>query len=723
MELSNYFKILSRHKFTLIIIPLLAIVITYFLVRNQPDSYTSDTQIATGIVDQTQQNLNTANGPTENQITQDFDNLLEMIRSKKVVEQVSYQLMIHDLTSPRPFSKPSKLLLQLNTAARLHAVAVYTDFYNKRQELSLFNDDQRGLAELIGSMKYDNESLLKNFNIYRAQTSDFIDVEYTANNPEMTAFVVNSLAHEFITYYTTIVRENQVKAITFLGALVQSKRDTLDAIINQLKNYKIQNQILNIPEESRAVYTQIADFETHLEQAQRDAASSLATIKSIDDKFKPGDRQYMESLLVPVNQDIANLTDQLKAVNQKYVESNFDEAYGREKDSLNKVLEAKIGQSSDIPIVNPIATQQNLIQQRLTLQIQYEIAKSSIGSIQNELTRLNAKLNGIVPHEAVVQKDESAIDIAQKEYLDILNKYNQTSLDANYTVQLRQMDTAQPGAMQPTKKMLLVILSGIIMFIVCLLVFFYLWFIDDTVKTPAELANKTGVPVLGYLNLLTSSTIDLRKVWSDDHTNPETYQFRNLLQSIRFEVDTELAGNKVLVINSLSAGEGKTFVATNLAYAYSLVNKRVLLIDGNFSNPGISDSVRSRIYVEDYINGTVPNFSPHNTAKITVLSNKGGDGSLLEVNAESVIKEKFDRLRDAFDIIIIEASALSTLNKSKEWNKFSDKILAVFEAGKGIKEHQKKHIEYLKALDGKFMGWVLNVVYKMNNVTEVPAED
>jgi succinoglycan biosynthesis transport protein ExoP len=207
-------------------------------------------------------------------------------------------------------------------------------------------------------------------------------------------------------------------------------------------------------------------------------------------------------------------------------------------------------------------------------------------------------------------------------------------------------------------------------------------------------------------------------VWSDPRPNQETYQFRNLLQSVRFEVDTELGANKVLLINSLANGEGKTFLATNLAYAYSLVNKKVLLIDGNFHHPGITHSVKSKLYIEDYFKGTIPDFNEYNLSKITVMSNKGGDGSLLEVNNEQTIREKFEKLKSVFDIIIIEASSLNTLNKSKEWNKFTDKILTIFEAGKRLREHEKKHIDYLKSLNGKFMGWVLNVVNKLDAADE-----
>lgn len=723
MELGSFLKVLYRHKFTLIIVPVLAIIIAYFLVRNQPDSYTSQAQIATGIVDKTQQTLSDATTAQQSEVTQDFDNLLQIIRSKKILDQVSYQLMIHDLTSPEPFRTPSKTLLQLNKDARAHALAVYTDFYNNRQSLSLFNPDQAGLNVLLASMKYDETSLLKTLTIYRAETSDFINIEYSDNNPQLTAFVVNTLAHEFITYYDFIVKDNQQKAIALLRGLVAARKDTLDAAIARLKNYKIKNGILSLPEQSGAIYSQIADLETHLEEAQRDAVANKAAIQSIDDHFKPGEEKYLENLLVPVNQRIVNNTEQLKALNEEYVESNFKDVYKRQIDSLSKAIEQNIGQSSDANIVSPIASKQALITQRLTLEVAYEIAKNSIGTIQGELNRLNSQLSSIVPNEAVVQQDESAIDIAQKEYLDILNKYNQTSYDANLYGQLKQIETAMPGEVAPSKKMLIVILSGFIAFVFCIIVLFILYFFDDSVKTPEDLANKTGVPVLGYLNLLSSSTIDLRKVWNDPKPDAETYQFRNLLQSIRFEVDTELGPNKVLLVNSLANREGKTFTATNLAYAYSLVNKIVLLIDGNFYNPGVTRSVRSKIYLEDYFNGLLPDFGSYNLQKITVLSNKGGDGSLFEIASEANIAAKFEKLREVFDIIIIEASSLNTLNKSKEWNKFSDKILTIFEAGKNLRSHEKQHINYLKNLNGKFMGWVLNVVNKHDAADEDHAYD
>ncbi len=726
MELGGYLSLLYRHRFTLIIVPILTIIITYFLVRNQPENYTSEAQVATGIVDKTQQALNdnttTGGSPGQDQITQDFDNLIEIIHSKKMLDQVSYQLMMHDLTSPDPFRKPCKLMTQMNREAREHALAVYTDYYNNRKALSLYNPDQAGLSNLLGCMKYDDESISKKLSIYRAQNSDFINIDFTAENPEMTAFVVNVLTHEFITYYNSVIKDNQAKAMSFLGTLAKAKRDTLDKKIDQLKNYKISNGILSIPEQSRALYSLLGDLETHLTEEQELAAANEAAAHNIDRQFTPGEHKYLESKMMPVNQRLIDLKDQQAAVTDAWIQSDYDDSYKPTLDSLQHQIANAIIEESDQLTYSPLSTKQNLVQQRLTLQTAGDLAKNSIGSIKDAIRNTNAKLNSIVPHEAVVQQYESDIDVAQKEYLEILAKYNQTSLDANYIAQPKQTEVAMPGVAEPSKKMLLVILSGIIAFIFCLIVFFLLYFFDDNIKTPEDLANKTGVPVLGYLNLLSSSMIDLRRVWTDSRIDEETYRFRNLLQSIRYEIDSEMHGSKILLVNSLVNGEGKTFLSTNLAYAYSLVNKKVLLIDGNFHNPSITRSVKSRIFIEDYLTGSIPGFASQSSYKITVLSNKGGDVSLFEVAPENLIREKMDRLRNVFDIIIIEASALSTLNKSKEWNRFTDKIVCVFEANKKIKGSQAANTEYLKSLDGKFIGWVLNVVNKFNASTEI-AED
>lgn len=711
MEIWNFIKLLCRHKFTIIIIPLITIIITFFLVRNLPDVYTSQSQIATGIIDQTQQNLNEGDSFQDAKIEQEFNNLLEMIRLKRVLNQVSYKLIIHDLTSNKPLRKPSRDLRELNQGARESALKVYASKYKSGEPLFVGNKNQHGLNRVLVSMKYDEASLKDKLTIHRSNNSDFITVSFQSENPELSAFVVNILCKEFISYYSTLVKENQQKAVTFLGRLLQQKKEALEKKTEELKSFKIHNRVLNLDEQAKSLYAQMADFETRRVQAERDITAYQGALEGIESKFNPKDRRYLESISVRIHQDILNTKEQLRAISDQYIQNDFDEVYKNRIDSLQSVLNLQLHLAGDKYITNPLGAKESLVLQKINLQIQSDLAKNSIRSIGDELSRLNIKFDRLVPNEAVVQSFENAIDIAGKEYLEILRKFNQTNMESDFSVQLRQADLAVPRPAEPSKKMLLVILAGIISFVFCIVILFILFFLDDTIKQPKDLADKTQFPVLGHLNIINGSMLDLKKMWHDKNRSAQMQKFKDMLQSIRFEIDQELNGDKILAITSIKHNEGKTLFAISLAFAYTMINKKVLLIDGNFRSPDISKTINSQAFIEDYINGITHNPDTQMGSLINVLGNRGGgDISLLEINNEAVIGERIESLKAKFDVILIETTSLDTLNKSKEWMLFADKILAVFEANQTLTPSKKHYIQYLRKQDTKFMGWVLNKV-------------
>jgi Mrp family chromosome partitioning ATPase len=146
----------------------------------------------------------------------------------------------------------------------------------------------------------------------------------------------------------------------------------------------------------------------------------------------------------------------------------------------------------------------------------------------------------------------------------------------------------------------------------------------------------------------------------------------------------------------------------SLAFAFMMVRKRVLLIDGNFENNSISTMVEPQLNLEAFFNGEqlLPDFRP--PGEIMVMGNNGGDTSLLETSLADNIQSKMDLLKEAFDVIIIDAPGLSRFNKSKEWVRFSEKIVTVYESGRTISFKNKQDVLYLKSLDNKFIGWILN---------------
>ncbi len=705
MESTSFFSLLKRSKLVLIIIPIITAGVTYFLVRKLPDSYKSRAQISTGTVDKSQQSV-LSQLSAESQVSQEFSNMMTVMQMKKVVDQVSYLLILHDLTSAKAFRKPSKDFKDLNPSARKHAIEVYTRLYKTHQALSLWDTDQSGLNKVIASMGYDAGSITAKLTAYRSESSDFITVEYESENPLLSAFVVNTLISEFISFYTAQNKDNELKTVAFLDTAVLHKKAILDSADAKLQAYKIKNHILNLNEQAKSLYTQISDFESRKEQAERDVVAYNATIKNIDKKFDPQDRKYFEASLTKVNNEIINLTAQRNVFTDQLIQSNYNDFYKQKVDSIQAVINEKMNQSSDKNIYSPLATKASLMNQKLQLQQTSDLARYSIGSLQKEIARLHAKLDVLVPHEAVIQSLENNVDVAQKDYLEILQKDSQATMQSSFAPKLRQVDVAMPGGAQGSKKMLLVVVSGIVSETLCLMVLFILFYLDNSIKDPKTLANKTGLPVLGHLNVIDGATLDLKKLW-DVENRSKMQQFKDLLRSIRFEIDQELKGTKVLAISSLEPGEGKTLLAISLAYSYSIINKKVLLIDGNLDNPSISETVQPKIFIEDF-------FRDDNAVNdiykggLSVLGNRGTDITLLEIENEEIIRDKFAQLKSKYDIIIIEVPSMSAMNKAKEWMLFADKTIAVFEANQSLNEQKNSGVTYLKFLGPKFGGWVFN---------------
>jgi capsular polysaccharide biosynthesis protein len=558
-------------------------------------------------------------------------------------------------------------------------------------------------------MGYDYDALTKSIGIFRPNNSDFIDATFDSENPNLSAFVTNTLIEEFIAYYTDYVRNNQQKTVNFLDTLLKQKESEMNRLKGLLKNYKIQNRVLNLNEQAKSLYNQLSSFETMKQLAEKDVASFSGALKNIEDKFNPNERKYFEATMVPINQQIASTKQFLLNLSDEYIKSNYDEKIKKKIDSTKIVVTSQIQQATDRYIVNPLAAKESLVLQKVKLELDNDIAKFSLATLTEELDRLNKKFDLLVPHEAVIQNYESAIDVASKEYLDAQFRYNKSSLESSLAISLRQIEFAIPGPASPTKKMVLVIMAGLVSFILVLISLFIVYYLDDSLSAVHELADKTNQIVLGYIPLLTNSVVQLKSLWEKpfDH-DLKLQNFKEMLRSCRFEIETEMGKSKILMVNSLCHGEGKTLFTMSLAYAFLMTRKRVLLIDGNFTNPTISNATGAEFLLEDYFSGEIPLPSFRPITEILVMGTKGGDTSLLEISSAENIESKLELLKAEFDIIIIEAQGLNSFNKSKEWVQFSEKVLTVFESGRKINFKKKQNVLYLNGLEGKFIGWILN---------------
>jgi succinoglycan biosynthesis transport protein ExoP len=709
MDIKSFFKLLNRYKWILILVPLVATVVTYFLVKQLPKTYSSEAKIATGIVDPSKK---VAGAPQVDyfQMSQEFNNIIEKMKMRKIISILSYNLILHDLEKPSETFKPySEKLDSISAPERQKLIELYRR--NLQAKVPLSPADNKGqfkLYDIINSMGYGEVALNKNLEIVHPDNSDFIDVKFVSNNPLLSAYVVNTLSNEFIRNYGIDVNFNQGQNNQVLDSVLQVKEKDMNAKNLALKDFKMRNGVLNLDKQSQLVYAQITAAEDKKAQVVGNIQANQSAIANIESRLRSNDPN-MGKNVVRDNAAIINIKNQLEIANRRYVDGNFRPEDKRRIDSLSNIQIALSSSNSDKYIVDPRESRQGLLAQKYVLETTVAQLTGSVKSIDAELATARSKYNAMVPFDANIQNYNRDADMATKDYLEALNRINSTQTQQNMGLKLQIAQIGLPGLPEKSKTIIFTVLSGVATFAVCFAILLALFITDSTINTTQQLAYATQSRIVGSLNLITEGDKSIKSIWENTATNNSYNIHKELLRSLRFEINDILTADdsKILGITSLVAGEGKTFVAANLAYAYAMTGKKILLIGGEQSAPVMSDSkqlARTQNFETFLVNReiTVDDL-------ITKLSKVDHHKSLLEIQNERNLRSGFDVLKKQFDIIIIDVESLTDINIAKEWLSFTEKSIAVFGAGRSLSEADKDLVLFLKKQPG-FIGWVINKV-------------
>ncbi len=684
MEILVFIKLLQKNWWKLVLIPFLTVVACYFLVKELPNEYESHGTLSTGLVDKTEEVFLVGEKDQEVEINRKFDNLIAMMKLKKVLDLVSYKLFLHDINLPaeKQLKENVEVFERLSAAEKKRLTRIVSQKSKEQQELLPDTKDDELLIALFKEIGYDHTSLLDYLSINRQGNSDYISIYAVAHMPEMSEFLVNNLSVEFIKFYAKRLTTNNTRAIGFLADFLSQKKQALTEKMNTLREFKINHRVLNLNEQARSLYGQISEYEGKREIAASDIDSYANAIKKI-----------------------VSSKQQIRETNDRYVRNNFDPKIKQELDALQLKLTEQINESSDQYLYNPLSYKTSLIAQRLTFEMEMELAISSVKSIQDELKRLNSKFDELVPNEAQIQEIETSISIATDEYMEALQRYNDVSFASSFPVQLKQIEKAMLGTIKPSKKILILGMSGIVSFVFVLLFFFVVFYFDDSIRNAQQLANETEIPVLGYINFVE----DVSGALDKDSSNSKQDLYRKLLRSIRFEIDHLKENPKIVLFTSLKKGEGKSSIVLGLAKMFTLINKRVLVIDGNFANPTITSSVNPKLLLENLSEKFV--LTPGST--FDVIGNQGGDKSIYEVLTDIQIADFIHLIRDTYDVVLIDTESIESLNKVKEWVVLADLVVAVFASASSITVRDKPKLAYFRSLNEQFSGWILNGVKEL----------
>ncbi len=713
MDFKRIFKLAVKYKWVLAAIPLITLVVTFLLIKDLPNEYKSQARISTGLLDPSRQisqnSVYYSAADLAIKTNQQFTNIMDIMMMPKNMSILSYRLILHDLRNPEtPFRKWSDELRALDLKKRQQVISAFEERLAIKQVLTPFSNDKFALYDLVLSMKYDEKSLKRKLGIYHEENSDFVNIEFTSENTQLSVFVVNTLSADFVDNYGLDQIENKNRSILVLDSLLKTKEAIMNSRNEDLKNYKIKNRILNLDKQSQIAYQQIADLDNKKSQAMVELKALQAALNNLNVQLNSTKQdKLLGAETIQDNQAIVSIRAKLKLAENAYIDNGFLAKDKRRVDSIQDLLNAQLSKTSDNYVNDPLIAKQSLIQRRISIGIDLDKTKASINDINNELAKLNANFSTMVPFDAGVQNYERNADVATREYLDLLNRYNQTNLDKNIGLRLQLEQMGVPTAPEPSKKVFFLAISLLASLVLCFGLLLLFSFIDNSIHDISEFEELEIGKVIGTLPYVSSFDSDIQQIWVADKNDQSAQLFKNNLRSIRFDINQSLNNNnlKVLGVAPITNNDD-VFVLQSLVYAFGRLNRKVLVIgDHNVA----LELTKWNIPVNQTLQSTFENTALKHGQNVTFLNKDLGDLSLLENSNLENINDAFARFKQDFDLVLVQLDSLSKASDVKEWIAFTDKYLAAFNAGDSVSADDRKSLTSLKQ-DDKFLGWVINGV-------------
>jgi Mrp family chromosome partitioning ATPase/uncharacterized protein involved in exopolysaccharide biosynthesis len=715
MDLSYYLNILWRRKWLLFGIPMLVMLVVYLVVASLPKSYKARAIMATGITEQSEGNpLGGYVYMQPFEVNTKFANLIELLRSQPLSTAVGYELLLHDLESKsKAFRTPNKeLAVDEGTM-----IALLRRKLQAENVLSANASTEDMLYRTLKSYGYDSYSISQSTSVTRVPESDYLRIEFSSENPQLSAFAVNKATEVLMTIRNQVSLSNNNNLLEYLRRLAERKRLEMEAKVEELKNYKMKNKVINLYEQTKALVDQQKDIEIAREQERKNLSGLRRNIKDIETRFTPRKRQYLEALAGDFNRRMEEYRRKIGENQDKFVESNMkDSSYLKTAENLRREFDQLVKTHHEAFLLNPNNTKQELVSRQLNSELDLEIAKNATASLDAESNRLEEKVNSYTPHEATIYKLEREIETNMQAYLVILNKLNDLQFGSlNFYKALKTIEKGvAPEHPESNRIWLYVVIAGLAALLLVALTILAIDYFDESVRTVSGFERETGVRPVAGLNMIPSGSFDLGRVFREEQRDGSLEMFKNQVRSLRTQIEQD-PDSKVYVLTDFSGQSGKTTVAVSLAYALGLTGKRVLLADANFRNNELTRLFQAPELINNGMNSLV---LPNNTTEVTKRIDVAGTGrsnmTPSEIMPDYAWRSLFDRWRRDYDYILVECRSLLQHNDTEELMPYADKVIAIYPSHSVISKADLRNIGNLQEYGVKFGGVVLNQIRNDN---------
>ncbi|HYH14602.1 MAG TPA: polysaccharide biosynthesis tyrosine autokinase, partial [Flavisolibacter sp.] len=495
-----------------------------------------------------------------------------------------------------------------------------------------------------------------------SKESSVIKLSFKDEVPKKAEDILNELINAYNNLIITDKKILASKTFSFVDDRMNVVAKELDSIENQIQQYKSGSGAIDINTQGTLFLESMSANTQKLSELN----SSLSVLNQV------------EKMVLAKNKG-GSIVPSTLAISDPVLSNMLDKLY--ESELEYERLKGTVGEGH--PLLTSINDQIEKIKPNILENIQSQ--KNSILASKAILASTNNRYNSML--QTIPQKEKNLLEISRDQtikssiYSFLLQKREESAISIASTVSdMRVVDQAQASDSPVSPKKAIIYAISVIAAIVLVI---------GIISTKEALSRKllyrheiesfTTMPIIGEITYKKS---DQLLVVEEGKRSLLAEEFRKIRVSLPY-IGVGANSKKILVTSNIS-GEGKSFVAANLAQTLALTGKKVVLVDMDLHNPSLGRVMSitpDQMGVSNYLAGE-SSFSDIVT-KTTFNSNLSFvSAGVMQINPSELLyserlKEFIEYLENTFDYVIIDSAPVVPISDAYVLSSYCDATLFV----------------------------------------------
>lgn len=529
-----------------------------------------------------------------------------------------------------------------------------------------------------------------------SKTTSVVDVSMSTPNVQMGKDFLAKLIEVYNRQDMDDQNKMNTKAAQFIEDRLNTLARELGQVETQVENYKQNQGITDIKSQSDMFIQQTGDYS----QKRLDVETQLAIISDIDDYMQRKENKFQ---LLPASTGIKSqgLNELINNYNKLVLERN-------------KLL--RIASESNQAMVDVTNQTESMFS---TVKSSIRNEKNNLMTAQRDLmsrnTENSAKIRAIPRQEREYTEIKRQQGVKEALFLFLLQKKEEKYLNMSIVEPIAKIIDTPFSAGTPIspRKTMMLFFAFIMGLVIPVVIITIKGLLKYQVENKEELESMTSISVLGEI----PKTEENGKILIQENS---TNAFAEIVRLLRTNLLFVLDGKDKKVINVVSSisGEGKTFVAINLAMSLALLDKKVLIIGLDIRKPKLAEylDMDNSLGITLYLTGQLDKselVQPTNIhPKLSVIMAGPIPPNPNELLAKPALDDLMKDLREKYDYIIIDTAPVGIVSDSFSLNRLADVNLYVVRADYS----HKKNIEDAAKLNKNKK---LNNLYFVLNASDI----